>query len=91
MNSCSYYQAIVERSACWYVVAILKSFEHTAFDRTLHVKESRFEFFVPADMEPSFCAIMAYFQEQQLVFDLKKLPNRLTDLNQNVWHEDLLS
>lgn len=86
MNSCSYYQAVVERSLCWYVVAILRSFEHTVFDRTLHVAESRFEFFVPVSMEPAFCEIMDYFQKQGLVSDLKKLPNRLTEFGESVWH-----
>jgi hypothetical protein len=85
MNSSSYYQAIVERSACWYVVAVLRSFEHTAFDRTLDVETSTFEFFVPSSMEASFCAIMDYFQQHGLVKNLVKLPNRLTELGEPVW------
>lgn len=85
MNTSSYYQAIVERSACWYVVAVLRSFEHTAFDRTLDASTSTFEFFVPTSMEDSFCAIMDYFQQQGLVRNLVKLPNRLTELGEPVW------
>ncbi|MBS1986927.1 hypothetical protein JST99_03280 [Candidatus Dependentiae bacterium] len=85
MNESSYYQAIVERSACWYVVAVLRSFEHTAFDRTIDIAASKFEFFVPVSMEEPFCAIMNYFQEQGLVSNLVKLPNRLTVGNEPVW------
>jgi hypothetical protein len=87
MQTSLYYQAIVERSSCWYVVAILHSFEHTAFDRTIDSATSRFEFFVPVAMEESFCAIMDYFQKEGLVSNLEKLPNRLTERGEPVWPE----
>lgn len=85
IRSCSYYQARVERTYCWYVVAVLRSFDHTAFDRTINVAESTFEFFVPPAMESVFCAIMDYFQEKGLVHNLQKLPNRLTEQGEQVW------
>lgn len=85
MNTSSYYQAIVERSSCWYVVAILRSFEHTAFDRTIDIATSKFEFFVPTSMEEPFCAIMEHFKQQGLVSELVKLPNRITECGEPVW------
>ena len=47
MNYSSYYQAYIEKASCWYVVAILKSYEHLAFDRTLDTQTNLFEFYVP--------------------------------------------
>ncbi len=74
---CLYYQATIERSKCWFLVAVLRSFEHVAFDRTLDVASSRFEFYVPADMEPVFLQLMDYFQREAIVTNLERLPNRL--------------
>jgi len=79
MNHCSYYQANVKRSECWFLAAIFRSYEHLAFDRTLDLSTSLFEFFVPESMEKEFLKIMSYFQEKGIVRDLKKLPNRLLD------------
>lgn len=73
---CSYYQANVERSYAWFVVAILKSFDHLAFDRTLSASDSLFEFFVPASQEETFLALMDRLEKKSLVYQLKKLPNR---------------
>jgi hypothetical protein len=81
---CSYYHAHVERELCWFVTATLRSYEHIAFDRTLDPATSLFEFFVPQDCEKYFLAVMAYFEEQGLVRNLKKLPNRLQDLTQEI-------
>ena len=74
---CSYYQAHVKRSECWFVTAVLKSFEHMSFDRTIDVERSIFEFFVPSDMEQKFLDLMADFTRRGLVSNLQKLPNRL--------------
>ncbi len=79
MNLCSYYQAHVVPRDAWFFVGILRSFEHLCFDRTLDVQKSIFEFFVPTDMEHSFVTFMNYFQQQGIIADLKKLPNRLGD------------
>ncbi len=76
---CQYYQAQVKKEDCWFFVAILKSFEHVAFDRTIDKSSSLFEFFVPQATERYFLKIMAYFQEDGTVYNLKKLPNRLLD------------
>jgi hypothetical protein len=73
---CSYYQATVERQMTWFVVATLKSYEHTQFDRTIDVASSVFEFFVPAAQEELFLAIMARLEERGYVSNLKKLENR---------------
>ena len=76
---CAYYQAIVDRSATWFVVAVLKSFEHVAFDRTLDTTTGLFEFFVPQSTEPYFLMVMDYLHKQGLIENLQKLPNRLSD------------
>jgi hypothetical protein len=81
---CSYYQAHVVRSQVWFFVAILRSFDHVSFDRTLDVKNSVFEFFVPAAMEPYFLEIMASLKNEGVVHDITKLPNRLLDATQEV-------
>jgi hypothetical protein len=72
-----YYQATVERTLCWFVVAALKTYDHLCFDRTIDAEKSIFEFFVPHDMEPLFLQVMHYFQQKGLVYNLQKLPNRL--------------
>ena len=84
MNYSSYYQAHVDRSLCWYVIAILKSYEHLAFDRTIDTATNLFEFYVPEAREQEFIRLMNYFQTQRLVSDLKKLPNRLSDPSQTL-------
>ena len=76
---CSYYQALVDRASTWFVVAVLKSFEHMSFDRTLDIEKGLFEFFVPSSTEKYFLKIMEYLTAQGHVHDLKKLPNRLLD------------
>ncbi len=81
---CSYYQAQVQRELCWYVTAALRSYEHISFDRTLDPATSLFEFFVPVSTEKPFLALMNYFQAEGLVHNLKKLPNRLANLTEQV-------
>ena len=78
-NYSPYYQAYVDRTFCWYVVAILKSCEHFAFDRTLDNKTNLFEFDVTPIREQEFLQLMNYFEQQHLVSSLRKLPNRLMD------------
>lgn len=79
MNYCSYYQATIRREDCWFLTSIIRSYEHVAFDRTVDVERSIFEFFVPEAMEAEFLQIMHYFQEQGIAVDVVKLPNRLMD------------
>ena len=79
---CSYYQAYVERELCWFVTATLRSYEHIAFDRTLDPATSLFEFFVPVSMEKYFLDLMAYYESEALIHNLKKLPNRLVTSDQ---------
>ncbi len=81
---CCYYQAQVKRESVWFLSAILKSFEHVAFDRTIDVQESIFEFFVPAATENVFLDIMHYMQSEHIISWFKKSENRLLDSNQNV-------
>jgi hypothetical protein len=80
MSYCSYYQAQVERSLCWFLAATLRSFEHLSFDRSLDGGvTSTFEFFVPQEMEGQFERIMEYYLHKGIVKNIQKLPNRLLD------------
>ncbi len=81
MRCGSYYQAQVDPAHGWFFVGVLRSFEHMAFDRTLDVQTSLFEFFVPQDTEEHFLDLMDYFQQEQIVSELRKLPNRLIELD----------
>lgn len=76
-NFCAYYQAKVDKPKTWFFVATLRSYEHLAFDRTIDVENGIFEFFVPIDLEEEFLKIMQYYQKINILYDLKKLPNRL--------------
>lgn len=73
---CEYYQAIVDRQKTWFFTAILRSFEHVVFDRTLDGDTGLFEFFVPVDQEEFFLQIIRAFEQLGVVTELKKLPNR---------------
>jgi hypothetical protein len=82
MKNCYYYQAIIETSQCWFVVGVLRSFEHLAFDRTLDKQKSLFEFFVPGQQEANFLGVMDFFIAQGVVTEFQKLDNRLSDPHQ---------
>ncbi len=75
----AYYQAQVVVEQCWFLVAVMRSFEHLAFDRTHDKTLSIFEFFVPKDFEKPFLEIMAYFKKTGVITSLESLPNRLLD------------
>ena len=79
MEECAYYQAHVVRKECCFLVAILRSFEHLLFDRTLDKNESIFEFFVPVDNEKTFLELMQYLEKKEVVHSVTKLPSRLAD------------
>jgi len=76
-NVCAYYQARVKESEVWFLVAVMRSFEHLAFDRTLDKEQSVFEFFVPRDNERSFLEVMEYFRQKGVIEGLVKAENRL--------------
>lgn len=80
---CHYYQARVDKKMTWFVVATLKSQENIQFDRTIDVKESIFEFFVPESVEHHFLTIIKKLITIGYVSDLQKIENRLI-------HEDLV-
>lgn len=84
LQYCSYYQAKVNRSDAWFLVAILKSCDHMVFDRTIDKAQNIFEFFVPRSLESYFLTIMDYFISHNIVYDLKKLPNRLMQSGEQV-------
>lgn len=79
MSVCLYYQAKLARSQVWFIVGILRSYEHLVFERTVDKQSSTFEFFVPADLEYYFLELMQLFEKQAMVTDLEKLPNRLAN------------
>ena len=74
---CLYYQAHVPTLHCGIFVALMRSLEHIAFDRTLDVATSTFEFFVPADQKNEFLQFMRFCENKNLISDWKELPNRL--------------
>jgi hypothetical protein len=74
---CEYYQAKINRSEGWFLVATLKSFDHMAFDRTLDKKDSIYEFFVPKAFEEEFLSLMNYLKKENVVISLDKRENRL--------------
>jgi len=71
-----YYQAHVDRTQTWQVTAILRSYEHVAFDRTLDPETGLIEFFVAPAYESVFLCVMHHFVDKGLVSNLVKLPNR---------------
>lgn len=81
MTYCIYYQAKVNKAKTWFFVAILKSFENLCFDRTFSVEQEIFELLVPQGSEKEFLIIMKYFQDNQIVTNLQKLPNRFENDN----------
>jgi hypothetical protein len=72
-----YFQTQVKKSDTWFLTATLRSFEHLCFDRALAKEQCLFEFFVPEQLESYFLELMNYYQENGIVTDVKKLPNRL--------------
>ncbi|OGB84137.1 hypothetical protein A3F66_03025 [candidate division TM6 bacterium RIFCSPHIGHO2_12_FULL_32_22] len=74
---CKYYQAKISRSDVWYLVSILKSFDHISFDRTIDIENSIFEFFIPEDFDKIFLNLMAYFQKEGIVLNIESMDNRL--------------
>ncbi len=81
---CAYYQAYVKESECWFLVAVLRSFEHLAFDRTVDKEKSIFEFFVPEANERIFLELMEFFKQAEVVKQFEKLPNRLMSPEETV-------
>ena len=77
MIYCLYYQAHVNKSQTWFFVAILRSYEHTCFDRTLDKSKGIFEFFVPKEQEAQFLQLMSWFLENKIIEGLVKLDNRI--------------
>lgn len=76
-NYCLYYQAHVKKELCWFMVAVLRSCEHVAFDRTIDKAGSVFEFFVPELMQQHFEEIMARFLKDEIITYCNKMDNRL--------------
>lgn len=74
---CLYYQAHIQRKQAWFFVAVVRSYEHVMFDRTLDTQESIFEFFVPADTRDVFLSVMNRLEELGIVTHLHQLENRL--------------
>lgn len=77
MMYCLYFQAEVVPKDTWFLVAVLRSFEHLQFDRTYDTQKGIFEFLVPESNEHIFLEIMHYFQSIDIVSNLQKLDNRL--------------
>lgn len=87
MDYCSYYQATISRRECWFFVAVLHSYDHMSFDRTVDIDHSIFEFFVPESTEPYFLEAIAQMINLGLVTNFEKLPNRLARNDKIVWND----
>jgi hypothetical protein len=74
-----YYQARIDKTRTWQLVATLRSFEHVAFDRTIDKEGSLLEFFVTPGNQELFLAIMHVFEQNGLVCNLVQLPNRFQE------------
>lgn len=74
---CVYYIGRIQKEKVWILSSALRGTEHVAFDRTLDVEKSIFEFFVPVATEPIFLQVMQYLQDQNVVLSLEKKENRL--------------
>jgi hypothetical protein len=77
MLYCAYWQAEVVREQTWFLVAVVRSYEYLAFDRTLDKKKNIFEFFVPIQGEVSFIKLLARLQEKGVILTYRKLENRI--------------
>lgn len=86
MNYCKYFQAQIKPSECWFFVAILRSHEHLAFDRTFDKGTSTFEFLVPAGHVEPFLALMRMFADRGVITNLTELPNRFEQEDVTVWN-----
>jgi hypothetical protein len=73
---CRYFQAHVVPRECWFVIAVLKAEEHVVFARTLDVKNSILEFFVPDAMIPQFFAVVKKLTEKGCMDPVVELVNR---------------
>lgn len=85
---CDYFQAHIPVDKVWFVTAVIRGYEHVAFDRTIDVHNSIFEFFVPRDMRVLFLDLMQNLQKKELITNLQELPNRL--LTQSVLFADVV-
>ena len=74
---CAYYHAQITAGKIHLLVAILKSFDHLCFDRTIDAQNNIFEFFVPVGLEDEFVTLMGHLKQQGLIVQLQSLPNRL--------------
>jgi len=73
----AYFQATVVGPDATLLVAVLKTFDSLCFDRTLEREASLFEFFVTPLETEQFLSVMHAFEQRGVVKDLRKLPNRL--------------
>lgn len=74
---CRYFQAHIVSHNVWFVTSVLRSCDHLVFDRTIDVRKSIFEFFVPSERAEQFVALIHIFQEKNIVTMFVELPNRL--------------
>lgn len=73
---CKYYQALVPRERTWFLVGILRSFEHLLFERTVDKQSGLFEFLVPEGLESYFLDLMKDLEQRGVIQNLVCLPNR---------------
>ena len=74
-----YFQAHATKELCWMITSALRFTEHIAFDRAFDKEQSIFEFFVSPDGEDVFLDVMHKLEKEGIVFNIKKMPNRLIE------------
>lgn len=79
MSYSLYFQAQVVPKDTWFLVAVLRSFEHLQFDRTYDKVTGTFEFLVPEGHLVFFKELMEYFQKEGIVLSWQEMDNRLAE------------
>lgn len=72
-----YYQSLVRKDKTWFLTGCLKSEDNLVFFRTIDKTDGRLEYFVTTEQESKFLNLMNYFIKNEIVSELKELPNRL--------------
>ncbi len=73
MKKSVYYQANIKKSKVWMVSSTLKYCDGLAFERTIDKKQSKFEFYVSPDLENIFLDLIKIFENESIIFNLKKI------------------
>ena len=74
---CKYYQSLARKDKTWFLTGCIKSEDNLVFFRTIDKAKGLLEYFVTIEQESKFLKLMNYFIKNEIVSELKELPNRL--------------